>query len=107
VVTRLPVLMQARLFWRRWTTRSSQMKLNKLYNSNTLLQWMSYSVYSTVGSDRLAQIHTAWFDYRRTIQIKLQALRRRGQLRYMAVWFAFRRRRNTQVVRKLIRWAKR
>ena len=102
----MPMRVQMRLFWKRWTTRSSQVKLNKLYNSNTLLQWMSYSVYSTVGSDRLAQIHTAWFDYRRTIKIKLESLRRTRQDRCMAVWFAFRRERSTQVVRKLLRWAK-
>jgi hypothetical protein len=94
-----------RLFWLRLTTRSSQEKL-KMHSSSSILQWMSYSVYSTAGADRLAQIHVAWFDYRRTIRIKIEALRQKRENLYLTAWFKLKRKRNKKFVRRLVRWAK-
>jgi hypothetical protein len=67
---------------------------------------MSYSVYTTAGADRLAQIHVAWFDYRRTIRIKIEALRQKRENLYLTAWFKFKRKRNTKIVRRILRWAK-
>lgn len=67
---------------------------------------MSYSVYSTAGSERMSQIHMAWFDYRHTIRIKVDAFHTKRQMHHLSVWFEFKRKRNAKVIRRLVRWAK-
>ena len=104
---RLPFRSFMRLLWLRVTTNSSKVNLNKLHSSNTtLLRWMSYSVYSTAGVDRLTLIHKAWFDYRNTIRIKIEALRHKRYKHYLSVWFAFKRKRSKKLIRRLLRWTK-
>ena len=104
VFKKVPFGLKMRMLWLRFTTRSYQAKFNKLPNSNTLLQWMSYSAYSAAGADRLAQIHMAWFDYRNTIRIKIEALRQKREKYYLSAWFVFKRKRNSKLLRRLLRW---
>jgi hypothetical protein len=54
----------------------------------------------------MSQIHMAWFDYRHTIRIKVDAFHTKRQMHHLSVWFEFKRKRNAKVIRRLVRWAK-
>ena len=71
-----------RLFWLRLTTRSSQENLNKLHSSSSILQWMSYSVYSTAGADRLENQTGYGTDLKATV-----TRASRPSLSYRLLWF--------------------
>ncbi len=84
------------------STSSKQLKCNKLLNS-VVLQWMSYSTYA--GIERLHQIQTAWFDYRRTITIKVDSFLLKKAHFLQKLWFNLKRKRDIKPLNRLKNWA--
>jgi hypothetical protein len=85
-----------------WIFNRPRQALRMKVMSATALTWMSYSKHAVVS--RLHQIQTAWFDYRRTIKIKIDVviLQRNHQL--LRSWFVLQRKRKAKPLRRLKHW---
>jgi hypothetical protein len=98
-----PIRNRITSFCRWFSTDSGEIMRMKLMSS-TALNWMSYAAHG--GSERITQVQTAWFDYRRTIKIKLDAFilqKRRNLLKH---WFLLKCRKDKKkVLRRVLQWA--
>lgn len=92
-----------KLFCQWFSTESRQIIRMKLMSS-TALNWMSYS--SCASIERLRQIHMAWFDYRRTIKIKLDLFMNQKRKLLLQHWFLLKRRKEKKkTLRRMLQWA--
>jgi hypothetical protein len=95
--------LRIKLFCRWFSSESRQLFHMRLMTSSAL-NWMSYA--SQYGLDRLHQIHMAWFDYRRTIKIKLDAFVLLKKRRLLMHWFTHKiTGEKKKTLRRVLNWA--
>jgi hypothetical protein len=87
-----------------WFSTESRQLIRMKLMSSTALNWMSYS--SCASVERLHQIQMAWFDYRRTIKIKLDLFITQKKRLLMQHWFLLKRRKEKKkTLRRMLQWA--